>query len=211
MSDLVVSFQSSVFSSQKNMINVILVILPLLFAGCEKQSSVRSYEEETIASPLQGQMRMESLKGMPEAAAPVSWNVPKGWIEEKGSGFRLISFKSMNAAAPIDASIVTFPGQAGGLAANVERWMQQIELPIPDDLNRFITEQPRLKTDTGLEVIFFDFSTLQAAADNAAQSMLAAILELPQEVIFIKLTGAKSAVIEHRAAFKELLHSLKSK
>ena len=57
------------------------------------------------------------------------WSVPEAWIEQDLTSFRLSSYQVPNQSNGIgDFSVVKFPGDAGGILANVNRWRGQLGL-----------------------------------------------------------------------------------
>ncbi|NIR48253.1 hypothetical protein GWO43_07290, partial [candidate division KSB1 bacterium] len=63
----------------------------------------------------------------------MSWQAPNGWIEETPkSSFRKAQYRLPKAESdPEDASCVVFffPGGAGGVQANIQRWYGQFVQP----------------------------------------------------------------------------------
>ena len=68
------------------------------------------------------------------AGNPAKWVKPEGWSEQPLSEMRLGSFKVDGPdATSADVSVTAFPGEAGGLAPNVNRWRSQLQLPPMDE------------------------------------------------------------------------------
>ena len=72
--------------------------------------------------------------GTPEppssAAEPVQWTKPESWNLQPLSEMRSGSFKVEGPnAVSADVSITAFPGEAGGLSSNLNRWRGQLQLP----------------------------------------------------------------------------------
>ncbi len=142
------------------------------------------------------------------AQIPLKWEVPEGWSEEKGSGMRLVTFRS-NDSDPIECSIVSLGGMAGGLEANLKRWMEQIGLNVSNEkFNEFLKNPSSLKTKDGEGASLFDFTQLQTTGGDQAVSMMAIMLSTDETTIFVKMTGHKKAVLQNRAKFISLGESL---
>lgn len=141
---------------------------------------------------------------------PISWTAPQGWIEKKGTGMRLVAFTVADQNNPVETSIVSLAGGAGGLSANVTRWLQQLKLPIPADeeLQQFIDRQEKIKTPSGLSVLMIDFTQLQKDAGPDTSSIIAAIIEQSDSHIFVKMTGTKQSVLKNLDSFKSLVNSI---
>lgn len=72
----------------------------------------------------------------PVSAFP--WSVPPGWIEvERDQSARIATFVIERLEDPMEVAVTRFPGDVGGLLANVNRWRAQIGLPPigPDELS----------------------------------------------------------------------------
>src|SRR5690242_6048287 len=65
-----------------------------------------------------------------DSTAPqLKWTKPETWNEVPPSSMRYASFSAGANESKVDISIVTFPGEGGSDADNVNRWRQQISLP----------------------------------------------------------------------------------
>ncbi len=197
------------------------VLVLLSVSSCQPQSQRREYEEVVIGSP---QQNPHAMTGMPmvndamkdEMMKSVSktawqWVTPQGWQEKPGSAMRLATFTSVDAVNPIECTIVSLSGQGGGFEANVRRWMGQINISFPTEkeFQEFLSKQEKLTTGSGLTVELVDFTL--AASDPQSQSMLASIITLENEKVFIKMTGQVKALEKNREPYKKLCTSLKQK
>ena len=219
---------------------IFLACVVAFLSGCSPGSSKRVYEEtvsapaddarETADDPQalleelrrRGEDPHEFMRNIPpdETSAmsavvdqelPVSWNVPSSWIEKSGSGMRLVSFTTKESSS-IDVSIVALGGVAGGTFANVNRWMNQIHLPPMEEekFQQFLAQQERLTTADNAEIVVVDLTALQERGDETRSGILAAILEGPEQTLFIKMAGTGKDIEKNRAPFKELCRSLYS-
>ena len=68
-------------------------------------------------------------------AGPVQWTKPVSWNSQPLSEMRMGSFKVDGPnAGSADVSITAFPGDAGGLSSNLNRWRGQLQLlPLSDE------------------------------------------------------------------------------
>jgi len=187
---------------------IFLGVCTLIFTSCEQQITSREYEEIVIAPVTDPHdfMRSSPFAGEQHLNSPLSWEVPQGWSEEKGSGMRLVTFRDPNSS--MECSIISLGGQAGGFRSNVTRWMNQINVSIPagDQLSAFLSRQQKLKSKGGFVVTIIDLSELSQG--EHAPSMIAAITELENKTIFVKMTGSRGDVITNRVQFTSLCRSL---
>lgn len=106
-----------------------------LLVGCDREE-IRSYRvaksaESSGPGAARGAMGDVNPELPPRApAAKVAWTVPAGWKEVPTTQqFRLATFD----AGGVEVSVTAFPGAAGGVLANVNRWRGQIGLESTDD------------------------------------------------------------------------------
>jgi hypothetical protein len=203
---------------------LIALLIPLFISGCSKGASERHYEEIVIQAPALNTPTMAEdphealgldipiMKNHTREDIGLTWDVPTGWKEEPGSGMRMATFHLSDHPDDIDASIVSLGGVAGGVSANLARWAKQINLDVASaEFDQFVNEAPVLKTAAGIEARIFDFTKLQLGENPSAKSMIAAIVELGDETVFVKMTGTIQAVWTNKEAFKELTQSVRKK
>lgn len=106
-------------------------------------------------------------------------------------------------AEEADLSVFVFPGAAGGLLDNVNRWRGQIGLG-PLDAAKLADECTSLKTSTGLDITVVDMT------GSNQERILGAILPRGAESWFFKLKGPASLLGKEKNAFMEFLKSVKT-
>lgn len=155
-----------------------------------------------------------NVKAEKFSAGGISFEGPKGWQSQKpSSSMRKAQFgiKDKNGMA----EVVFFyfgPGAAGGVKANVQRWLGQFKEPA-DKLNAKINNE----TINGTKVTYVTaegtfmkgppFGGTKVPVPNSG--LLAAIIEGKQGAVFIKATGPKvitqSATKDLKAMVKKAL------
>jgi hypothetical protein len=143
--------------------------------------------------------------GMSPAVA-VSWSTPEGWQEQPGSSVRLVTF----LADGHECTITAFPGDVGGTAANLRRWLGQLQAPAPDEaaLGAFTANAPAFTSRGGLPGRIYDLGDLLPDPQPETASMLAAILTKQDASVFVKFTAPRSVLDAHRERFEALCASL---
>jgi len=138
------------------------------------------------------------------------WTVPREWSEEKGSGMRVVTFKSQEED-PITCTIVSLSGQAGGLRANITRWMRQVKITGLEEstISGFLQNYKTINSQQQFNMKVFDFRSLQSAKDQTAPSILGAIIEADEKSIFVKMTGSMRAIGANEKLFRKLCASLR--
>lgn len=186
--------------------------------SCQKAVEKRKYEEIVISAQLNEGSFAPSMPPIPLSEnltnkiikPQLSWTTPPGWQEKPASGMRVASFVNNDSANPIDCSIVSLEGEAGGLQANVRRWLSQINLYLSDEeLKTFLEKQDKLTNNQGLVLTLVDFTNFNTV--SSGDSIIAAIAAASEETIFVKMTGSKEALLKNREPFITLCKSLQRK
>jgi hypothetical protein len=135
------------------------------------------------------------------SAPPIKWTAPEGWTEVPPSSMRYASFSApAEDGGKIDISVVTFPGDGGSDADNVNRWRGQIGLA-PVDSSTVTSQVAPLKTaDT-------TFSTTDIAGDKTRT--IAAWARRDGRVWFFKATGPNTAVEKEKPKFVKFIESVR--
>src|SRR5437762_4264099 len=134
-------------------------------------------------------------------ATQIKWKKPETWTEVPPSSMRYASFSaSSEDGGKIDISAVTFPGDGGSDADNINRWRGQIGL-VPIDANAVTSQIAPLKTaDT-------TFSTTDIAGANTRT--VAAWTRRDGRVWFFKATGPNTAVEKEKPNFVKFIESIR--
>lgn len=165
---------------------------------------------------MMGGMQDPALQQQINASAdqtPLAWDAPKEWMEKEGSGLRLATFSGTDPDAMVETSIISLGGSAGGMVANVTRWMQQIQIDVPaqSELENFVNRQEKFSTLSNFSGQLVDFTSLQGNAGPDAPSMMVAIVERGDTRIFVKMTGSKQAVLQNRDRLRDFAKSIRVK
>ena len=212
----------------------ILCLFAFFFTSCEQKPQATHYKEVVVQAPPQASpaavsvaaspisadphagLDMSAMAGLMPAAAMGSatntlftWTAPQGWQEEPPSGMRLATFHLAADAKAIDCSIVSLGGMAGGLEANLRRWMGQIGLQATaDELTHLIAAAPAIKIKTGQDGKIFDFTTIQTKALARDKSMIVVMVIVDEATLFVKMTGTLGTVAKNKDDFFKLVASV---
>ena len=148
-----------------------------------------------------GPPQMAAASPGDSGAPQIHWKAPDGWTEVPPSSMRYASFSApAEEGGKIDISIVTFPGDGGSDADNVNRWRGQIGLA-PIDANAVTSQIAPLKTaDT-------TFSTTDITGANTRT--VAAWTRRDGRVWFFKATGPNAAVEKEKSNFVNFIESVR--
>jgi len=177
-------------------------------------AAVPSVQTDPNADPHAG-LDMSAMGGIIEAPTQqniLNWVSPQAWKEEPGRHMRMVSFHLIADPQAIDCYIIALAGPAGGLEANLERWLGQLGLPTSSAyVDQLIVSAQGLKTKDGLDVKVFDFSALQAQGNLTDKTMIASMIPVGQTTVFVKMTGSMSSVKQNKDNFLKLLGSISRK
>jgi hypothetical protein len=184
---------------------VILAFLVFL-AGCNRDEGKRTYTEVRRPAPAAAKSAHPPIGHQHQPSKPeVVWTTPEGWEETAASGMRLASFKVGEA----DGSIIILSGNAGGDVENIKRWAGQVDVTMNDEaILSFIEKQQRVECEGGFSALIVD---LTSETGPVAKSALAAIAQVEDHTVFVKLSGLASLLNEELENFIALSKSLRLK
>lgn len=134
---------------------------------------------------------------------PWRWTTPQNWKQGKQVPMRTASFKVSNPeGGTLDISVSSFPGVVGGLLANVNRWIGQVDLaPVSQSS---IDKYCNTRTFAGHQGHFVE-------AYGKKKAVLAGILFLEKESWFFKLIGDRTLAEKEKISFTRFLDSISLK
>ena len=130
----------------------------------------------------------------------IKWVLPQGWTTAPASPMRFASFAVENNGEKADISVVTFPGDGGTDVDNINRWRQQIGLPIvgAEILKPMIA--PVHAHDIHLDSVDMSGPTAR---------VLAAWTRHNGSAWFFKMTGPPALVEQEKPKFVQFLQSIR--
>ncbi len=148
--------------------------------------------------------------GVAEARGMLRWDLPAGWVERAPSAMRIANF--LAAGDPLAECYLTIlAGDAGGLGANVNRWLGQLGRPAlgPSDMDA-LPRAKLLERDAVLLEAQGDFTGMSGGAARTGQRLLGLLLVDPAGSAFLKFVGPDAVVVREREAFLQLAASFRS-
>ncbi len=137
-----------------------------------------------------------------KAVAPWTEGTPTGMFDKAALNYPI------EGGTALIAKFSEFPGGAGGVEANVKRWIGQFEGGAPE------TKREDLKFgDTEVVLLTLSGTFLDGPPMSSQKTprpnytMLGAIIMKPETATFVKLTGPKADVAKAAEAFKKLVTS----
>src|SRR5260221_9170958 len=146
-----------------------------------------------------------SLAPAPPSIWP-KWTVPPGWKERRLSEMRLASFKAEGSnGEPADISISSFPGDAGGLGSNVNRWRGQVHQAVLDEES--LAKTMERITVNGVPVVLVDVQTPEGT--QKPDRIIGAALRTADRTWFVKMSGSPAMLQAQAEHFKEFVNSFR--
>jgi len=157
----------------------------------------------------------------PEAgsgAAAMVWTVPKDWVEQPpSSSMRRAQYKVPGPSGDGECVVFYFgPGQGGDAMSNVQRWASMFKKA---DGSSAADQAKTSESKVGdLKVLAVEVTGTYAggmamgmasAEEKPGYMLLGAIAEGPDSNWFFKFTGPEKTVLAQRAAFDQMLKTLR--
>jgi hypothetical protein len=172
-----------------------MALCTVALLSCNEEK-IRTYRVASDAPPAVPSAAPAQAAAPPATAAsgPLRWDVPAGWQVGTPGEFQTAVYLLAGGAK---VAISNLPGDAGGEAANVNRWRRQIGLPAVDNVGG----ESLAAEGADISAKWFDLK-------GESDSILAAIISLPSATWFFKLTGPTAEIDASRQAFMSLLGSI---
>jgi len=133
----------------------------------------------------------------------ISWDAPSSWEEIRGNDFSLAVYKINNLNEDVNVSITQFPGDAGGIENNVNRWRRQLELP--EQSFDVIKENTKYKTN---KIGGFEIHKI-INNNNSDLAFLCMVQSLESSTVFVKLQASVNGIKEIEKLFYEFCLSFR--
>lgn len=194
-----------------------LLAATLVLVGCKDREivSYKAPKDPPPAMPGAAGMPASTNAGgsdmastaVPTGSNDVTWQAPSHWTEKPTSAMRKGSYAVKgDKGGEADLSITAFPGNTGGLGANLNRWRSQLGLPplSEAELNRAIEH-------VDVNDLHLEFVDFVGTAKGEATRTIGAVLARPEETWFFKLMGPDAVVAAEKPAFREFLKTVKAR
>lgn len=174
----------------------------ILLIGCKPEEAVRVVQVPKIEKKYEAQVPPTSgsmAKTLENDILPPKMEAPVNWVPATLDGVRKGSWKitSADGQEPLDVSVTVFPGDVGGILANVNRWRSQLGLQPWDEMI----------LNTHLEEVMIDGlnAKLISLLEEGDRGTLGAILPREGYTWFFKMTGPRNALLQEEVAFRKFL------
>lgn len=166
---------------------IALAFLSVALLSCKEKKEIPTYRvagsNETFAPPPASQ-----------TPRPLRWVAPETWEEQTPGPLQVALYR---IAPEITTAVSQFPGDAGGILANVNRWRAQVGLPPATEASG----DTMALEDGHAQAQWFEIK-------GTDRSILAAIIPVDGATWFFKLDSSTVALETARPAFMDLLKSI---
>ncbi|NIM10716.1 MAG: hypothetical protein GTO45_01915 [Candidatus Aminicenantes bacterium] len=197
----------------ENIFFFLVLMLVLVGISCDSGSSkVRKYKEKNPTvkpvTPTPATPRPTAPTGQ-QAGAHFQWETPEGWNENRAaSGMRLAAFTIKSNNKESICTIIPLRGEAGGLKANVTRWLGQITTTMQlssHTVETLLKSREKFLTKGQFPAVLIDYTPVTPLPSD--KSILVSVITVNGNSIFIKMMGEKSHLMENKKKFKALCQS----
>lgn len=169
--------------------------------------------------PAPENMAQSTTQGPGQGTAPVaatstfdpstlSWKTPGGWTRGRESSMRIMTY-NMGPNGEGECAVSVFPGDVGGMVANVNRWYGQMsQTPLTPDAVAALPTIEVLGQKATLVDIQGDYKGMGGRAKSDYR-LIGVICPLPSNVMFFKLTGPDKLVQAEKDNFVGFCESFK--
>ncbi|CAN5207953.1 hypothetical protein BH23VER1_BH23VER1_10240 [soil metagenome] len=167
----------------------------------DDQRKVGATSRERFTAPSD-----EAASAVPEN--PFRWETPDGWVAQPSSRLRVLDFR-IGSEGEGEAYLTALPGGGGGIAANVNRWRQQmgLEAATPEEIAA-LPERTLLGGSAAYVDLAGDFTGMGDQEAKEDYRLLGLIQENSGFTFFVKLTGPAELVESEEANFATFAESI---
>lgn len=198
-----------------------LAVTGVFFSACKEEKRVTQYtvskepagaasndfttgNKAATTSPVSAPAGMNATPGLVAQTSGIpapEWKAPAAWVAQPESPMRKGSWKTGATPDAAEVSITAFPGDVGGLQANVNRWCGQVGLPAPASAE----ELARLAVPTTVAGL----PATRVALVNGDKALTTVLVQHDGVTWFFKLSGPETSVTTAKVDFEAFLASVK--
>ena len=149
----------------------------------------------------------ESPNAPAPAAGKPAWEIPPGWREVAGSEMLLAKFAVGGQDGQAEVTVSSFPGEVGGLLANVNRWRGQVGLPpiAAEDLEKTVSTFDVI----GGRASLVDVNGHAAAQGGKETRIVGVIWPRSGQTWFYKMMGDSATTEREKDVFLKFVQSVR--
>ena len=162
---------------------------------------------ETAETPSNPHGGAPAAAEPPMAESAFQWVAPEGWEDGGTRMMREVTYE----IGEVECYIAALPGGAGGVEANINRWVGQMGQPALDEAA--LAALPRIELlgqQAPMVEVGGDFTTMQGE-EKQAYKLLGALAETSTHMVFVKMTGPGAEVDAQKEKFVAFCASITSR
>ncbi len=180
-------------------------LLALLLSACREQGREHEITETRVV--LDPGYDLDATSAERFGLAARQWSAPPGWSEVARSGMRLVTL-APDARPEAECWVTLLPGDAGGVAANLNRWRAELgQAPLtPAEIEAL----PRVAV-LGREEALLEVAGSYRGMDGREIGdalLLGVVAQAGGKRVFIKMVGPREDVLAERDNFLAFCRSL---
>jgi hypothetical protein len=146
---------------------------------------------------------MPAMAAATDNSPKPQWETPGTWKEEPTTQMLLAKFSVSDKDARADITVSSFPGDVGGLLANVNRWRRQVNLPAFGEAQlSSSTKNLKVQSENGTLVELEN-------SDGKSPSLIGVSLPHNGQTWFFKMIGDAKVVAREKDAFIKFVQNVK--
>jgi len=184
---------------------VLGVCAVVVMAGCDRPEP-RAYTVPKEERVIQGSIREQLAASQERPTAPAQFEpgeTPGNWSAERPGQFSFATYRIAGEGdAEAQLTVTAFPGSAGGLLANINRWRGQLGLEAATSENLELSNRQ-------IGEIPFRLVMLEGVSARSGQpeAIFGAIAETGGKSWFFKVMGAPTVVKESEASLMKFIET----
>lgn len=168
----------------------------------------------SMGNPSMGGARMPSADPATYGKqGPILWEAPASWLAvQPGNEMRAAQYNVPGPEGQEPGELTVFyfgPGGGGGVDANLERWVGQLQGGPPAVRGERVVDGMKVYTIDGSGTFDAGAAMMGGGAPKENQRVLGAIAETEVGLYFFKLVGPAVTLGENEAQWEQFLASLK--
>lgn len=201
------------------------IFLAAAAAGCSDSSAPRRIESSREVATASSDLNFHATSGerfgtrtpstnataTDDSTSALAWDVPAGWTELAPAQMRDANFRV--AGDPrAECYLTLLTGEAGGLAANINRWRAQMSQPVASaDAIAGLPRVPFLGREAVLVDLAGAFTGMSAGNAATDYRLVGLLLVDPAGSAFLKMVGPQDVIGPQVDAFRALARSIRSR
>ena len=161
---------------------------------------IMSTPPREVVSEKSGPMPTDKVHGK-----LLTYTLPDGWVEDlRVNPMRIVAFQIKEQDEEAEVTVVSFPGAAGGIVSNINRWRQQVGLEMLSE--EALRQELRPMEISGVPGHYVDLKGPESGGKS--KRILGVVVPRQEETWFFKMTGSSGLLSRHSTKFAAFVQSV---